>query len=283
MYQYRHILTRMRQGDSDREIARSKTMGRKKIAQVRELASTRGWLAPDFALPDDAVLASALARKEPLPSTCISTLEPWRAQIGNWYAAGIQGTTIHATLVRNHGYTGSYLAVYRFLHQLVVDEVADVPLRLEFKPGEAVQVDFGAGPPITDVHTGEIFKTWFFVMTLAWSRHQYAEFVRDHVAQGQGPSRYPRAVRLQLLLGAVPPGRPGTMAQGERHSGDDVPRTRAGRHPRAVQAPGRAQDCARPHAAGGTGMAPEGHKMVHGGGRTGGTSMRGHGARHVRR
>ena len=38
-----------------------------------------------------------------------------------------------------------------------------------------MQVDFGAGPPITDVHTGEIFKTWFFVMTLAWSRHQYAE------------------------------------------------------------------------------------------------------------
>jgi hypothetical protein len=90
MYQYRHILTRMRQGDSDREIARSKTMGRKKIAQVRELASARGWLA------------SALVRKEPLPSTCIFTLEPWRAQIGNWYAAGIQGTTIHATLVRNH-------------------------------------------------------------------------------------------------------------------------------------------------------------------------------------
>ena len=54
-----------------------------------------------------------------------------------------------------------------------------MPLRLAFKPGEAVQVDFGAGPPITDVHTGEIFETWFFVMTLAWSRHQYAEFVRD--------------------------------------------------------------------------------------------------------
>jgi transposase len=69
--------------------------------------------------------------------------------------------------------------VYRFLHQLVVDEVADVPLRLEFKPAEAVQVDLGAGPPITDVETGKIFKTWVFVMTLAWSRHQYAEFVRD--------------------------------------------------------------------------------------------------------
>ena len=97
MYQYRHILMRMRQGDSDREISRSKTMGRKKIAQVRELASARGWLAPATSLPDDAGLASALVRKDPLPSTCISTLEPWRAQIGNWYAAGIQGTTIHAT------------------------------------------------------------------------------------------------------------------------------------------------------------------------------------------
>jgi len=57
--------------------------------------------------------------------------------------------------------------------------VPDVPLRLTFKPAEAAQIDFGAGPPITDVYTGEIFKTWFFVMTLCWSRHQYAEFVRD--------------------------------------------------------------------------------------------------------
>lgn len=32
---------------------------------------------------------------------------------------------------------------------------------------------------ITDAHTGEAFKTWFFVMTLRYSRHQYAEFVLD--------------------------------------------------------------------------------------------------------
>ena len=38
MYQYRQILVRMRRGDSDRDIARSKTMGRKKIALVREIA-----------------------------------------------------------------------------------------------------------------------------------------------------------------------------------------------------------------------------------------------------
>jgi hypothetical protein len=76
MYQYRSALVRMRQGDSDRDIARSKTMGRKKLAQVREMAGQRGWLSPEFPLPDDGVLAALFARKEALPASCISTLEP---------------------------------------------------------------------------------------------------------------------------------------------------------------------------------------------------------------
>ncbi len=52
-------------------------------------------------------------------------------------------------------------------------------MRLDFDPAKAAQVDFGADPLITDVYTGEIFKSWFFVMTLCWSRHQYVEMVRD--------------------------------------------------------------------------------------------------------
>jgi len=64
MYQYRNALVRMRQGDSDRDIARSKTMGRKKLAQVREMASERGWLSPEFPLPNDAMLAALFARKD---------------------------------------------------------------------------------------------------------------------------------------------------------------------------------------------------------------------------
>lgn len=179
VFHYRQVLTRMRQGDSDRDIARSKTTGRKKIAQVRETAQQQGWLDPGTPLPDDARLAAIFARKEMLPSTCISTFEPWRDQIAKWFAAGVQGTTIHATLRRNHGYTGSYSSVYRFLQQLVVEQQPDVPLRLEFAPAEVAQVDFGAGPVITAVHTGEVQKTWFFVMTLCFSRQQYAEFILD--------------------------------------------------------------------------------------------------------
>jgi transposase len=180
MFHYRQVLVRMRQGDSDREIARSKTMGRRKIAHVREVAAERGWLALEVPLPDDTVLAAVFERpQQGLPSSCVSSLEPWRERITQWHTQGIQGTTIHAALARESGYTGSLSSVYRFVSQLAVGSSPEVPLRLFFKPGEAAQVDFGAGPVITHAVTGEIRKTWFFVMTLCWSRHQYAEFVYD--------------------------------------------------------------------------------------------------------
>jgi hypothetical protein len=178
MYQYRQVLVRMRQADSDRDIDRWKIMGRKKLAALREIATERGGLFPCNALPDDAQLATAFSRKEFLPASCISSTEPWREQIAQWHDAGVPGTTIHSALVRNNGYEGSYPSAYKLLQQLKAELTPDVPMRLEFKP-DAAQVDFGAGPTITDAHTGEIHKTWFFVVTLCWSRHQYVEFVRD--------------------------------------------------------------------------------------------------------
>lgn len=179
MYHYRQALVRMRQGDSDRDIARSRLMGRKKAAHLRGLAVQRGWLVPDTALPEDAQLAEVLVAETTLPASCISTLEPWRAQIVTWMDAGISGVRIHQALKERHGYSGSYSSVYRMLAGIGTARPPEVPLRLTFQPAEAAQVDFGAGPAITDVTTGEIFKTWFFVMTLCHSRHQYVEFVRD--------------------------------------------------------------------------------------------------------
>lgn len=65
-------------------------------------------------------------------------------------------------------------------------------MRLAVKPAEAQQVDFGAGPLITDVDKDEVLKTCLFVMTLTWSRHQYAEFMRDQSA-ATWPGCYRRA------------------------------------------------------------------------------------------
>ena len=178
MYQYRQVLLRMRQGDSDREIARAGLMGRPKSAAVRALAISRGWLEPATPLPDDDELAAVFA-SAPRAATCVSTLEPYRVQIERWIAEGIQGTTIHAALVRNHGYRGSYSAVRRFLQAHAAAQPPQATMRLDFAPGDAVQVDFGAGPIVPHPRTGEAIRTWIFVMTLCWSRHQFAELVLD--------------------------------------------------------------------------------------------------------
>lgn len=177
MFQFRQALVRLRAGDTVREIARSGLMGRDKLAELRVLAEQRGWLAEAAELPDDQSLAEALGPRRRASST-VSSVEPLRAVVQRWFDAGVQGRAIHAALKREHGFTGSYSAVVRMLRQMKAAQPADVTVRLEFAPGEAAQVDFGAGPVL--VHPdGRLRRTWAFVMTLAHSRHQYVEFVWD--------------------------------------------------------------------------------------------------------
>ena len=79
-----------------------------------------------------------------------------------------------------HGWNDSYLAVRR----LVVGIPSQLPpattFRLDFEPGGAARVDFGAGPTL--VHPeGQPRRTWAFFMTLASRRHQNVEFVGDQM------------------------------------------------------------------------------------------------------
>jgi transposase len=178
MYQYRHILVRMRLGESDRQINAAGLMGRRTSARLRKKARRAGWLDLEQPLPSEQDLFQTLQLPKATQARAQSTLEPWREIIQGWVSAGIRGITIHRALQRKYAYTGSYSSVRRFVRGLT-ESLPQVTTVLEFAPGEAAQVDFGKGPEIMDVHSGEVFKTWFFVMTLAWSRHQYAELVRD--------------------------------------------------------------------------------------------------------
>lgn len=176
MYEIRQVIFRIRQGESNRSIGKSGLMGRKKATEIRRIAEANGWLTDD-PLPDDTLLAPYFSNK-PETHPQQSLVEPYSNEVKEWWKQGIDGTTIHQALIRKFGFTGSYSSVRRFL-QLLKESNPQATTILEFEPGEAVQVDFGKGPQIVDVFTGEIISTWFFVMTLAWSRHQYAEFVTN--------------------------------------------------------------------------------------------------------
>ncbi len=177
MYQYRQVIYRMRLGESDRKIAKAGLMGRRKAGELREVVQEQGWLSETGLLPEDAQLAAIFEQKKQT-NPQLSLLLPYEQQVKVWWEKGTRGTTIHQALVRNYGFTGSYSAVRRFLQKLDRAHPKATTI-LDFEPGEAAQVDFGSGPKIIDVYTGQEISTWVFVMTLAWSRHQYAEIVTD--------------------------------------------------------------------------------------------------------
>ena len=55
MYQYSQVIYRMRLGESDRTIAKAGLMGRRKAAELREVAHEQGWMEETRPLPEDAL------------------------------------------------------------------------------------------------------------------------------------------------------------------------------------------------------------------------------------
>jgi transposase len=180
MYQLRNILVRMRQGESDRALARSGLIGRDKSRSIRKLAKQQGWLEDNTTLSDNETLVSFLckeaASRDDVPGGQSCVL-PYKEQVESWLSKGVQCKTIYQALVRNHQFSGSYSSVYRYACKVRAKQTPKATVKLDFAPGEAAQIDFGTGPKLIDPRTGKPIKTWFFLMTLAFSRHQYAEVV----------------------------------------------------------------------------------------------------------
>jgi len=173
----REVLRRVRAGASDRAIARAMNIDRKTVRRYREWAAERGLLEGE--LPGLAELQACLVATLPaaLPPQNVSTVEPYRRMVVQLRQAQVEMAAIHQRL-QERGYTGSYASVYRFVQQLE-PRTAEVTVRVETRPGEEAQVDFGYSRRMLDAETQTERKTWAFVMTLSWSRHQYVEFVYD--------------------------------------------------------------------------------------------------------
>lgn len=176
VHETRDVIVRMRMGETDRQIAKDGLMGRSKASRLRSLANENGWLEPGADLPANDVIAELFQARR-TQQRLNSLVEPYAAQVLRWAGQGVSGVAIHQCLVRDHGFTGAYNSVKRFLQAHRPGPSATIVL--DFKPGEAAQVDFGSGPRLMDLVAGKEIKTWFFVMTLAFSRHQYLEFVLD--------------------------------------------------------------------------------------------------------
>ena len=173
----REMLRHLRQGQSNRAVAKSVGIDRKTVARYRSWAVEQGLL--EESLPPlnelQRLVEETLGTSQPPQNT--SSVEGYRQVVIKLRREKVEVAAIHQRL-KERGYTGSYSSVYRFVRNLEPG-TPNVTVRVETPPGEEAQVDFGYAGRMVDPETGKLRKTWVFVMTLSWSRHQYVEFVFD--------------------------------------------------------------------------------------------------------
>lgn len=173
----REMLNQLRSGASDRQISKDMEIDRRTVKRYREWAQKQGLMEGDMPrLEEIQELAARTLTTTPPPQN-VSTVEPYRELVEKLVDAEVEATAIHERL-KERGYKGSYSAVYRFV-RTIKPKSPDVAVRVERKPGEEAQVDFGYAGRMIDPESGKLRKAWAFVMTLSWSRHQYVEFVWD--------------------------------------------------------------------------------------------------------
>ena len=117
MAQKTTIQTLHQSGHSNREIARLTGIHRQTVAK--------------YITPDESVPAKPDHRVSGPKNKC----EPFREVILEKLAQGLDGVRIHQDLQTEHGFTGHYSSVRRFLQKL--DRTLPLPVRrLEVDPGE---------------------------------------------------------------------------------------------------------------------------------------------------
>jgi transposase len=105
----------------------------------------------------------------------VSACAAWQAVIQAKLDLGLNARRVHQDLVSDHGFTGSYYSVRRFVQRL--GHAVALPFRrLECQPGEEAQIDFGKGAWIVDA-AGKRRRPHVLRVVLCHSRKGYSEAV----------------------------------------------------------------------------------------------------------
>lgn len=176
------IETLLRAGRSQREIERVTGIDRKTIRSYQKRL-----LAPPANSPGVATgnpPASPPPRPPdtpPMPATPVaaavaSICEPHREFIEAQVRLRRNATAIYQDLVDQHGFGGAYNSVKRFVNRLRHKQPEQFD-RLEFLPGEEMQVDYGEGALTLVPGTQRYRKPRLFVATLRYSRRSFRRVV----------------------------------------------------------------------------------------------------------
>lgn len=200
-------------GWTQRRIARELGIHRE---TVRRYLPTTGRDGPKCTIPTAGSEPGAAAKctistagtgKSGRPSQC----ETWKTKIEGWLEQGLTAQRIYQDLHGETGFGASYESVKRYVRGLRQAEPRRFE-RVECKPGEEAQVDFGTGHWLVD-EKGRRHRTHVFRIILSHSRKGYSEAVRRQDTETfirclENAFRYwggvPQALVLDNLKAAIP-------------------------------------------------------------------------------
>jgi transposase len=187
--------------NNDLQPGRSADRGWSQRRIASELGINRETVRRYLRLPTPAI-STAVSEEEPdrKPAISIAGVGAGRRSrcerlaevIGVKLEAGLSARRIYQDLIEQNDFRDSYQSVQRFVRKLKATQAQRV-WRMEARPGEEVQVDFGFGAPICDEATRSR-RSWVFRMVLSYSRKAYATsffgFQSAHVAPAS-PAAFP--------------------------------------------------------------------------------------------
>ena len=104
------------------------------------------------------------------PDPSASACAPYHELIEQGLGRGRNAKAIWQDLVSDHGFTGGYQTVKRFVRKLRGSERPPAVGIILTAAGEEAQVDYGTGPLVRDPQSGKYRRTRLFVLTLGYSR-----------------------------------------------------------------------------------------------------------------
>ncbi len=181
-----HAISSLRaQGMSERRIAEALGISRKAVRRHLGRVLSKETKAPTGEAPTgsdtpketNAPTGSEEGESVATSAASRSMCEEFREQIVHKLEQGLTAQRIYQDLQDEHGFTGKYSSVRRYVYKL--GQSAELPFRrIEVEAGYELQVDYGTGARCQD-HQGAYRKSHIFRAVLSHSRKGYTEAVRQ--------------------------------------------------------------------------------------------------------
>jgi len=129
----------------------------------------------DFSVPEIQNQPKVPADLPAAAPTNSRSIHPYTEVIRSFYLQHLTAQRMYQDLVEQHGFTGSYDSVKRYVRKLR-KKIRHFSERLPHLPGREAQVDFGKATCRVKID-GKYKRPWLFKMTLSCSKHAYEELV----------------------------------------------------------------------------------------------------------